>query len=130
MSRKEPQPQLPTWPCDAPGCLNRVQTRKESKSGLHFCPDPKCQAAKQKAYRSRRREGNPSINEARRQLVADVAHLERAKCGYCQLENALPGWAHRDMRNPEKICTGVGRRGAELGGGGFLDAIHPELVPS
>lgn len=110
-------------------CQGPVAVRRPSASGAHFCNAKTCKAAKVRFYRNRvaeeaELEGNP----LRIQLVRDLCELERVECHGCGLPNALPGWAHRsgDGLNP---CFAVGNKGRALGPG-YLDAIHPERVPS
>jgi hypothetical protein len=115
-------------PCS--NCSNPVASRRRSKSGMHFCTRPACQAAKQRFYRHRREEtAEEDARSEQLQLVESLVSSVRIECHGCGLENALPGWAHRDATDPVKPCTAVGNKGRKLGPG-FIDTIWPELVPS
>lgn len=116
-------------PCT--NCTNPVAERRPSTSGTHWCKRPECQAAKQKFYRNRKAEEAERLaTPIRLQLLNDVIRRERVVCSLCGLENALPGWAHRDRTAGGLTpCYGTGRQGPGLGTG-YLDVIHPELVPT
>lgn len=115
---------MPLTPHACSNCQAPVQVRRPSKDGHHWCKQTLCQTAKQRHYRTARNtEGDNLIL----QLVTSLAHLERTACG-CGLQNALPGWAHRDPSNPNQPCYRSGSAGPGLPQG-MLDAIHPELRP-
>lgn len=52
----------PTYPCNGPDCMERVQPRRRSASGEHYCPKPECQKAKARSN-YRRRYGPPELRE-------------------------------------------------------------------
>lgn len=113
-------------PCT--NCTSPVAQRRPSTSGTHWCNRTECQAAKQKFFRGRRADAaDTNAHPLRLQLVADLAHKERTNC-ICGLKDALPGWYHRDATGL-KPCYAVGNQGKGLGPG-YLDAIHPDRVPS
>lgn len=115
-------------PCSE--CGGPVPARRPSATGEHWCSKKDCQNAKQRWNYARRNKVDDLTQKVLiRQLVFDLAHLGRRPCEKCGLSDAVPGWAHRDARNPNGPCFGVGAQGPGLPGG-LLDAIHPEVVPS
>lgn len=117
---------MPLSPNACDNCGGPVLVRRPSKSGKHFCKASKCQTAKQRFYRE---AGQTDSVDLARQLVHDVANLARKTCPGCGLENAVPGWAHRDAPGSSRPCYASGGLGPGLPSG-YLDAVHPELVPN
>ncbi len=109
-------------------CQGEVHVRRPSHSGNHYCAKPECQSAKQKFYRNRRAaQADLSATEERLELLAAVVNGQRTACPRCGLEDALPGWAHRNETGL-KPCFGVGAKGTAAGVT-WLDVVHPDRVP-
>lgn len=109
-------------------CGDPVRVRRRSASGEHWCSKPVCRNAKQRFYYARRKGVTGQVAaDLVTQLVHDLAHLARTACR-CGLADAIPGWAHRDARDPHSPCYGVGSLGPGLPPG-LLDAVHPDLRP-
>lgn len=110
-------------------CQGPVAVRRPSASGHHYCQAPACQAAKQRYYRGRRAEQrDEDLRNEFLQLVHDLLHVERRRCDACGLEDALPGWVHRDATGL-RPCYAWGNRGKDVGLP-VLDQIHPGRVPT
>jgi hypothetical protein len=108
-------------------CLNRVNVRRPSEGGLHFCPARACQAYKQRVYEKRRaKKMFVDQLEQTRRFVHYAVWIPRVQCQLCGLENAIDGYAHRDGAGG--ACLGVGDR-PDGAGGEFFDIFHPELKP-
>lgn len=119
--RGAPQPKLPKVPCNGPGCPRYVRQTKPSSSGLHFCPDPKCQAARQREYQARRKkkhdeelvaEHAAALDTLARQVIVITAlmqtalHDPRVQCEDCGLVDAIAGYPHPARGGGP--CYGVG----------------------
>lgn len=141
MPRKRVEP-LPKVQCDGPGvnafgdpnpaerCQNMVTQTKPSRTGRHYCPARHCQTARARQYR--RDAAEPSRRQERiweLMFTHDAANKGRVECPGCHLENAIPGWPHRDpSRGPcrELVTVQDGRRIAV----DFIDAVWPHPVYS
>jgi hypothetical protein len=108
-TKRAPQPTLPKIPCDGPGCPRYVRQTRPSKSGLHFCDEPKCQAARQREYQARRKkkheetllaEHMQALNNYGRQVIVITnlmriaLHEPRVHCEDCGLPDAITGYPH------------------------------------
>lgn len=113
---------------DCTNCGNDVPVRRPSLSGHHYCQRKECQAAKQKFYRSRRAKlQEESVLDEAFRFFSDALNGSRTTCHACGLENALLGWAHRDV-TLFSICSALGT-GPHLIGGRFVDTLYPERDP-
>lgn len=113
---------MPLAPNPCANCGAPVAVRRPSSSGKSFCKLSACQTAKQRFYRERR---NTSVDDLVGSLVSALASGRRVECHGCGLENAVPGWAHRDAPGSGSPCFAVGALGAGLPSG-MLDRVHPE----
>lgn len=137
MTSKNRQPLAVTFPCDGtdrvghPTCSNFVKSRKPSASGRHYCPEPECQAAKQRWMRADRkakaRSSQPGAVDEVSELVRTLGTGRRVTCDTCGYANALPGWAHRIGVGVPEPCFGTGGQGGGLPKG-MLDLAMPDLV--
>jgi hypothetical protein len=113
--------------CGAP-----VKSTRPNKTDASFCSLRECQAAKQRFFRKRKKEGlyegftNPG--DATRAYIADAIHGRRVPCRDCGLEDAVLGWLHRATPGGGP-CNGVGSGGKDLVAILWYDVVHPERAP-
>jgi hypothetical protein len=98
---------LEPFDCSGTGCGNPVRQTKPSKSGLHFCKRPACQAEKQRIYAASRKKSEINRETLEFQareadtalLIFAITQGERVQCPACGLMNAIPGWPHPDRES-------------------------------
>jgi hypothetical protein len=115
---------VPDYPCDGTypnpedvrvtlQCPNRVAGRRLSTTGKHFCPDRRCQAAKQRFYRQHRVEqAKLAGRDLVQALIVAIMENHRSPCAHCDHPNALVGWAHPDGQGG--ACRALGPLGPGL----------------
>lgn len=109
-------------------CAAPVPTRRPSHSGTHWCQKPECQAAKQRYYRHRKAKvAEKTTAEVAAEFVSTLLYGERHRCHLCGLEDAVPGFVHRNT-DPMVPCFGMGNKGREITAA--LDVVHPNRAPS
>lgn len=126
---------IPTNSCS--NCGSAVKQRRPSETGEHYCSQPGCQAARQVAFRARRKKIKQAIergeaytvDESRRRFLDAALNQPRVVCGACGLQNAVNGYFHRDAPGSRSPCYQCGNLGADLGPG-WLDLANPELDPN
>lgn len=130
----------PTEPCSNPNCDNRVQPRRHSATGTHWCREKPCQAMRQRQYAAIRKIRREAELEAARQsgtgevaskirhaLMAAVMAGVRVSCTGCGSPEVLPGFLHRAGVGSTEPCYGVGSLGREIEGT-LLDLAMPHLL--
>lgn len=121
------QDEISSYPCDGTypdpdeprvtlRCSNRVNARRPSSTGKHFCPAKRCQASKQRFYRTRRiKEATLQSGELMLALVrAMMVPDGRVPCAHCGHPSALPGWAHPADAAATTPCYALGKLGPGL----------------
>lgn len=139
---RKPAPPAPSYRCNGSHvnpdgqevqCDNMVKARKPSATGTHWCPEPACQAAKQRYFRGRQRATLDAVRSGASsdevvELVKALIVNQRSDCATCGLENALVGWVHRSAPGAGAPCWALGHRGPALPPG-LLDVVYPERAP-
>lgn len=112
-------------------CHTPLKSRKPSKSGRSYCNLLPCQAAKQRFFRQRWKDGQNVIRDSpdAKTYITRALHEERNPCPYCGLADAVGPYVHRDSRRPLKPCKGTGG----VGWGQewlilWMDVVHPSLA--
>lgn len=112
-------------------CGADLNIRKPNKSGASFCSrKPECQAAKQRFFRQRWKDGLTVERDSADCLtfMTRALHEPRHPCPRCGLVDAVGPYVHRNAKDPTKPCKGDGGVGANEIPLYWFDAVHPELA--
>lgn len=111
-------------------CSSKMTRYRRSSTGLYYCREADCQAARRAAWLTDR--VSPEVRELRDQIAQmgidaaafiNAARTGAATCPECGFTNAPLGWAHPTAENA--ACSGLGNYAGSVQGP-IVYAVWPE----